>query len=797
MAKITLSRVLHRRKNFKIVTLVVAVLTAAVLLQTFVFNNPKTLQAAVLISGNDAIIDGANTTTFVVDQLGNVYQQPNVRLIDDNNNNIDFRYYSYLANPTNCDGQICNVKGKNLTVRNGQVLMEGSQSFKNLYIDKNGSVSQPVADRDGLINKPLYTGSYWGMSFTGFLKIPANSVYYLYSDDVSGGVEIDYSANTSISSDDAQNKWTPIYLNASNDVQDAWQNGVKQNLSLDDYISSGQYTFLQNESNTADKWVPIRFSYGRGSNAGVFNLKYQVFEYFSNGAYFPASKQPFSQGLLSLDRVYGISDGNPMKDQGQGLVDFRYFVSTDGKTMPNASFSNSFKTVESKNISPKASLANFGYLGGANNVFQFAFGSNSQAASPIGDSIANINRLMASRHSAYALNPTLFPVLVSGWPDSFKGVGGVVRRLEGGLTLAIDNELKIDDEKGINLTGVGFPGWGNEFYKANDYLNIAAVKNRGGGAGGGEFSTVLGGGGSHARKGGDPLATSYGTGKTYYGDATEAINKNSLGSGGGSSAYNIGGSGGGAIKIVAKKVSLNSKNAIVANGNGGVVIDTPYNIAGGAGGKIVIKADDINLTGVDSGTVKNEVVVADGFGGYKSSTGGSGGYIVIAYNITNDEVINSKSYSLRFHVGGGTGIDISGNNSALLSAEDGVLSVVKKSALEAVTIKKWLDPLDRPVPNTPPNTNFNPYSVQLNDKIRVNIQISQATPGFETTIDDEVLKVPNSTERCRPIEGTLAAPNNSTLVSNNYDSVSNKVSWVFIPNTSEPIMVSYDCQISN
>ena len=227
------------------------------------------------------------------------------------------------------------------------------------------------------------------------------------------------------------------------------------------------------------------------------------------------------------------------------------------------------------------------------------------------------------------------------------------------------------------------------------------------------------------------------------------------------------------------------------------MLDTPYNIAGGAGGKIVIKADEIDLTGVDSGSTKNEVVVADGFGGYKSSTGGSGGYIVIVYDATNDDVITGNGYSFRFHVGGGTGVDLSGTNSTTLSGEDGILTVVKKSSLEAVTIKKWLDPLDRPVPNTPPNPNFNPYSVQLNDKIRVNIQISQATPGFETTIDDEVLKVPNSTERCRPIEGSLAAPNSSTLVNSSYDSVSNKVSWVFIPNSLEPIMVSYDCQISN
>jgi len=800
MAKFTLSKVLHRRQKLKVATIVMTLLVVGLLFQLLILNNPKQLKAAVIINGTEAIIDGANTTTFVVDQIGNVYQQPGAKLMDDNNNNLDFRYYSYLATPTNCEGKICNVKGKNLTVRNGQVLMEGTQSYKNLIVDKSGSISQPMADRDGMINKPLYSGNYWGMRFTGFLKVPANSVYYLYSDDVAGGVKIEYSTNTKISNEEGQNSWTPFYINASDEVKSGWNSGNKINLSLDDYINSKQYAFLQNESTTDFKWIPIRISYARGADPGALNLKYQLFQYFKDSAdFFPNNHLPYSQGTLELSRLYGYADGIPQKTGGEGQTKFEYFVSLDGKTVPNTAFSNSFLTVGTDNTALKTSFANsYGYTGGETGLFKFAFGGESQAASPIGDSIANIHRTMASRHSAYTINPAIFPAAAGDWPAMFKSSDNTSRRIESGLTLNIDNEVKIDTEKGINLTGVGYPGWGNEFYKAADMSTLQVAKSRAGGAGGGEFSTTLGGGGSHARNGGAPLAVSSGTGKTYYDDATEVIGKTAIGSGGGSSNYNIGGSGGGAVRIVSKKTTLNVKSAIVANGNGGMVIDAPYNVAGGAGGKIVIKSDEINVgSTADSGATKNEVISADGFGGYKSCTGGSGGYILIAYNISNDDVINSKSYSFRFHTNGGVGIDTAGANSTTLSGENGVVSVVKKSALEAVTVKKWLEAIDRPIPNTPPNPNFNPYSVQLKDKIRVNIEISQAAPGFETNIDDAILKVPDSSEKCRPIDGTIAAPNNSSLSSSGYDTVNNKVYWVFIPNTSDPILVSYDCEVSN
>ncbi len=796
-----LTKVLHRRRKLRLLTVVVGVLVFAMLVQMLVLNNPKSTKAAVMINGNDAVIDGgADNVAFVIDQNGNVYQQPSQKFTDDNGNNIDFRYYAYLSTPVDCAGATCNIKGKNLTIRNSQVLMEGSQSYQNLTVDQNGSISEAAADRDGMINKPLYTGDFWGAKYTGFLKIPANSVYYLTADDVNGAAEIDYSPNASISNNDAANNWTPVYVNSTSDVASDWSNGAKANTTLSDYSNSKQYTFLQNDSNTDDKWVPVRFLYAKGSNPGVFNINYQIFNYYSNGTYFPANNQPYSQGSIGLDRLYGVSDGNPMKDKGQGMMNFEYYVSANGKTLPNTAFGNAIKTVKIDNISLAGSFAgNFGYMAGGNNVFQFSFGGNSgQAASPIGDSIANTDRVLASRHSAFALNPTLFPSDTSKWPAFFKSSDGTTRRIEAGLTLNVNDEVVVNNEKGINMNGVGYPGWGNEFYKANDLPTKTAAQNRGGGIGGGELSDTLGGGGSHARNGGSPLPTFSLTGKTYYDDATEVVDKSALGSGGGSSKFNIGGSGGGAVKVITKKVTANVKDAIVANGNGGMVIDTPNSVAGGAGGKIVIKADEIDLgAGVDTGATKNQIFSTNGFGDYASCSGGSGGYIVLAYNISNDDLLNSKDYSIRLHVTGGNGLDSTGTKVPAQSGQDGIVSVIKKSSIDSVTIKKWLTALDRPVPNTPPNPNFNPYSVQAKDKIRVSIEISQATPGFQTDIADQILKVPNSSEQCTPTDGTILPPNNSSLLNSGYDSTNGKVYWSLIPNTTDPILVSYDCEISN
>lgn len=816
MAKFSLSKALHRKKRFQTISLIVGPIALIAALSFFVFNNPKSLQAAVIINGTDATIDGGNTTTFVVDSNGNVYQQPTYKFTDTDlntsSNEVDFRYYSYLATPVYCNGAVCNVKSKSLTIRNGMVLMEGTQSLKNLYIESTGSVSQPFADRTGMINKPIYTDDYWGIRFTGFLKIPANSVYYLSSDsDVKDSVQIEYLNSSTVDATDSKNNWSSIYIDANDVSKTAWSNGEKRNLTIGDYVSGGQYPALTNDSSTEDKWVPIRFSFAKGLDKAKFGIKYEIYDYYHSGDYsgfFPDKQFKIDSGYLGLGRVYGVSANGTPEKTTPGLMNFEYFVSKDGASFVSSNFGNAVKTVESKNIDIKTILgSNYGYIGGSGNTFQLAYNDSSQLASPIADSIAMTHRIIASRHSAYNLNTSLFSATVSSWPTMFQSVDNQSRRIDAGLTLNIDNELRIDGEKGINLTGTGYPGWANEFYTASDYLTITAAKNVGGGPGGGESSSILGGGASFARKGGsvstDLSAVNYGSGKVTYDDASEVISKNSLGSGGGSSGKNLGGSGGGAIKVISKKATINAKSAIAANGNGGMLIDTIKSVTGGSGGKIVVKSDELALgSNIDSGALKNEIFNADGYGnsgteGIQNCSGGSGGYIVVAYNITNDAVIIAKNYSFRLHLTGGPGLLGGSLSNNIYGGEAGVLSVVTKSSLETISIKKWLLPLDRPTPNSPPNPNFNPYALQFKDKIRVNLIISGAVPGFEAAVEDEVLKVISSNESCKPIDGSIGVPNNSVLLNSGYDAINNKVYWNLVPNGADPVTVYYDCQVTN
>ncbi|MEI6499266.1 MAG: hypothetical protein WCO23_04850, partial [bacterium] len=538
MAKSSLSRALQRKKRLQIWSIAIGFLSLIAVFGILIFNNPRSLKAAVIINGTDAIIDGGNSTTFVVDTNGNVYQQPDFKFTDNElntpNNEVDFRNYSYLSTPIQCGDVVCNIKGKSLTIRNGMVLMEGVQNLKNLYVEKTASISQPFADRLGMINKPIYSDDYWGMRFTGFLKIPANSVYYLSSDsDVKDSVQIEYLDSNTIDPVASKNNWSSVYNDASDVAKSAWSGGDKRNLTIGDYINGKQYRALANDSSTGDKWVPVRFSFAKGLDKAKFGIRYEIYDYYHSGdssGFFPDEQFKIDSGYLGLGRVYGVDDsGNAQKDVS-GIMNFEYFVAKDGASFLSSNFGNAIKTVESRNLNIRTSLASpYGYAAGDANVFQFSYNDAGQVSSPIADSIATTHRIMASRYSAFVLNPNIFTAAVASWPMTFRAVDNQPRRINSSLVLNIESEIKIDGEKGVNLTGVGYPGWGNEFYAKSDYLSNSLAKNVGGGLGGGEMSSILGGGGSFARRGGTPSAdisaVNFGSGKQVYGDATEIVDK--------------------------------------------------------------------------------------------------------------------------------------------------------------------------------------------------------------------------------------------------------------------------------
>jgi len=764
----------------------------------FIINRPKKLEASVVVTGDYAVIDGGSAhDTFVIDDNGYVYQKPAGGFTDDSGNEIDFRYYSYLATPITCGGEICNVSAKSLTIRNSLVLMEGAQDLKNLTVENTGSISQPFADRSGMINKPVFAGDYWGMRLTGFLKVPQKSTYYLYADQIDDAVKIESFSGSNISLS-GNNNWSNIYADAAGSAIDGWNSGTKLNLNAADFATSGNYNLLRN-TGSDDIWVPIRFSFADTTGFSQFKLSFQRFE--STDTTLSTVKD---EGYLSINDLSGINnDGNPMGSDGWGYMDMEYFLSENGSSIPNSAFSNAIRTFWVDNLNMKTALASpYGFVGSTDQTFQFAFDTDDQVATPLGDSDASFHRTMASRYSNYPLNPNIFPADAALWPNLFKNNQNNTRRIDSGLTLNVETEVKIEGERGVNLNGVGYPGWGNEF------KNSGYSQQRGAGTGGGESSDTLGAGASYARSGGVPSGTFWGTGKNTYGDASENISKSFLGSGGGSSKANIGGAGGGALKIAVPTLTIRSKNAIEANGNGGIVIGNPKNVSGGSGGKIVIKVTDFNLESVDSGSTKNSVASSKGYGfsvgdGVNNVSGGSGGYIILMYDNSNDDDINAGIYSIRLPVSGGVGVkdvtdaDTDGAANAEWNGQDGIISVVRKTESQTASIKKWLLPIDRPNETGISNANFNPYSLQLNDTIQVNLEVANLTAGAESLIEDEILKIYGSQERCEPIAETIIDPANSTIIESNYDYASGEVFWKFVPKAAGSVNMSYNCKVVN
>ena len=793
----SLSGLLRFRKKLNFILGIFGVVIL-VLSLFFIINRPKKIEASVVVTGDYAVIDGGNSRdSFVIDDNGYVYQKPAGGFVDDNGNEIDVRYSSYLATPVTCGSEICNVTAKSLTVRNSMVLVEGSQDLKNLTVENSGSISQPFADRSGMLNKPVFAGDYWGIRLTGFLKIPQKSTYFISADEIDDAVKVESFSGSNISLG-GNNNWTAIYVDASGSAIDGWNSGVKLNLNAGDFSSSGNYNLLRN-TGSSDIWVPIRLSFADTTGFSQFKLKYQRFESSDT-----ALSVPGEEGFLSIDDISGIdSNGDPMGSDGWGYMDTEYFLSQNGSTIPNSSFTNAIKTFLVDNLNLKTALASpYGFVGSADQTFKFAFDTDDQVATPLGDSDAGFHRTMASRYSNYPLNPNIFPADTALWPNLFKNNQNNSRRIDSGLTLNIENEMKIEGERGINLNGVGYPGWGNEF------KNSGYSQQRGAGTGGGESSDTLGAGASYARSGGAPSGTFWGSGKNTYGDASENIGKSFNGSGGGSSRANIGGSGGGSLKISTPTLTIRSKNAIESNGNGGIAIANPKNVSGGSGGKIVIKATDLNIESVDSSSVKNPVASSRGYGfsigeGVNNVSAGSGGYIILIYDNSNDNDINAGIYSIRLAVNGGVGVqnvtdaDIDGDINSLWNGQDGIISVVRKTETQAATIKKWLLPIDRPNETGISNANFNPYSLQLNDVIQVNLEVSNLSVGIESLIEDEILKIYGSTERCEPIAETIIDPPNSTITESNYDFASGEVFWKFVPNASGSVNMSYNCRVVN
>lgn len=350
----------------------------------------------------------------------------------------------------------------------------------------------------------------------------------------------------------------------------------------------------------------------------------------------------------------------------------------------------------------------------------------------------------------------------------------------------------------IDTIGKGYPG-GEGMYGFKDY----SVRRNGYGPGGGSGQYA---GGSclpdndHAVAGAGSYGGSGGTScngrvvNAYPGtyDHTRSQSNFDFGSGGGGvynpvDGYNAvveGNSGGGRISLEAKSIIINNQNSkITADGNIGTFgQDTKGSTHGGAGsgGTIWIKTGHINYPG---GTGSMIVVTADaGFSwDYNSPKPiGQPGPVDIngipnTSNIFNISARGGAAYDHGSSGGGGRIlIDFPGE----------------------VNLKKTLSPVSR---GGIPNIQFNPYALQKNDIIKIDLLVSNAIG--RTIISDEALSVPYSSPEniCAIITANPSYPVSldPILVGPTFTAVSDNITLNFNAIQSDRIYnFSYYCQVN-
>ena len=271
--------------------------------------------------------------------------------------------------------------------------------------------------------------------------------------------------------------------------------------------------------------------------------------------------------------------------------------------------------------------------------------------------------------------------------------------------------------------------------------------------------------------------------------------------------------GGGYIKVDAGKINLIAGSMIKANGIGG---DTNTSGPGPSGGSIVLIDNDASSK-YDSMIMAMGSFCRNEAGDSCDYGGGGGGHIFITSKSNLDYLENRKNYSkfyptnLNTHgtngvtpsilfntadydywtneilipqvilsVSGGTNEkEYSGSAYWATLGQPGRITLNGGSA--AYKLKKKLVAVERK--GATPITNFNPYALQLDDIIRIEIEVAQVADGSKIT--DNILKVPNSNSRCEPTINTPIPTGTITA------GVS--VEWTKAANS--PSVFSYQCRV--
>lgn len=348
------------------------------------------------------------------------------------------------------------------------------------------------------------------------------------------------------------------------------------------------------------------------------------------------------------------------------------------------------------------------------------------------------------KNNAVLTHDALVPVTDFDISTSVLTLSGSTKKVDivttGNITLTAGGQINVD--------GKGFPGgfirddYGREDLPLDSHPDGYGP---GHGHGGVFYQFAKAGGGGFAGVGGT-------TDPRFPGGAVSLSSLDYLntplqfGSGGGAAksyrlnnfvyAITPGGAGGGVISLRANtlvidggRISSNGLNTqLVVNGSGGGVDRNAWGGAG-SGGMILIGANNFNLpsdySGISTvGTTATAGVSAAGLG-----------------KISADVFLPNSPQSY-FQANGGDCENSEG------SGGGGGLIVIKNISSTGVTIKKTLEPISRPYNAAPANPIFNPYALQIDDKILVRLTITNIV-GAVTVIDD-YLQTPGRSPKCNP-----------------------------------------------
>ena len=386
--------------------------------------------------------------------------------------------------------------------------------------------------------------------------------------------------------------------------------------------------------------------------------------------------------------------------------------------------------------------------------------------------------------------------------------------------------FEIKDTSNINVNGKGYPGGNTDghidgYGPANGFGLSIDEEGRVGAYGGGYRGD---GGRGHCYNNGSGQCTAF-DGSSFEGLAPRpgGVRNYSeiefdFGSGGGSAnqwknnkpALTPGSAGGGRVRIDSSSIlSISTQGTITANG-----IDALYEHGGeedereiggaGAGGSIVLtgKIRSASDSRVPTGTLG---ISADGGKMRQPRPAGQSGDDARYFdqNSSYTNVARNWENAVKYGVGGDgyvanpTGKNLTniyanggdswalvlvGSEKVSIGGAGGGGNIIINDSGSPITVKKILEARRR---GGEINVDFNPYSLQKDDQVRVVILATNIEAGVPFEIEDEYLSTPDGSSLCKPF-----SINDSGVDSGG------SVIWSYTPSTGETIKTfSFDCKV--